>query len=76
MFNNDFRKFRFIEVIEKDSPEEMKNFLANISIPCEVVFMYAYEGTHYAYINFSKPFRRPQLIKKSPRDTDKKYKES
>lgn len=76
MFNRDFQVYKFLEVIEANSPGELKTLLAQIYIPYKIVWMYAYEGKHYAYINPVRPLKRPQIIKKSPRNTDKIYKEA
>ena len=76
MFNKEFRKFRFIEVIEADTAGELRTLLSQIYLPCELITIYPENGKHYAWVNFKRPLKRPEIVKKSPRNTDKEYKES
>lgn len=76
MFNNDFKKYRNLEVIETNTAGELKAFLSQITIPCEIIAIYYADKKHIALINPIRPISRIKIIKKSPRDTDKEYKET
>lgn len=69
------RPYRFITTIEASTAKELDDQLAKIAVPFSIIAIYCSEGTHYAKINPVRPLVR-NIVKKSPRDTNKTYKES
>ncbi len=74
MINSEFKKYRNLEVIQANSAGELKTLLARINIPFDIIWVYYADKKHIAFINPIRPLRRI-VTKKSPRNTDQKYKE-